>query len=330
MAPSRRAVLHTAAAGLTAGLAGCGGLPGPDGDTGSAPRVEAIPADAAAAVHADATALLTDETLRASLNDLLATAPTAPAPTVGEALDRIESAAGLDPRGVEELLVVAGPDPPATAALAWTEYDAAEVADALGAAEVADGGVTRCDLPGRPALAALGDGLFAVGDRGTVGALIDRWNGDAPGLGEDTPLRTGYTAARGAPLQFGFTVPEAVRPDPSASDSPLAVTAASVEYGYGSLFGEDGSLVLSATAECDDVDRADRLRAQIEAGLSIAERRIEGRGTETATDVEERALHVIEATAVSRTRRTVTVQNTEGAAALAGAAAVLGAYETPG
>ena len=292
---SRRAFLRRcgAAAGLSVAvpLAGCDALPAGDG-AGAAPRVDAVPAGVTAAVRLDAAALL-------------------------------ESRVGLDPRRVDEVLAV-GTDSPAGAALAWTDYDREEVTDALGlsgSGMPAPGDAVLYDPGGGTRIAALGDGRVAVGASDPVERLLTRQAGESPPLGEDHPLRTAYDGTRDGPLRLGVVPPESLLPDPDTSDSPLAVTAASVRYAHASLYREDG-LIFEAVGECDDVDRADRLRAQVEAGVTIAGNRLDERNLA----VEDRVRRLLDATSVSRDRRTVTVRNTEGELVVAGLVAVLGTF----
>lgn len=315
----------TLGAGLLAGLSGCSALPGSDEGGGSAPRVEAIPRSATAAVHADLSAMLGDEEFRGAIDALLADFPIArsdAASPMTETLDTVEERVRLDPRKVSELLAVfdreRGP-----VALLWTDFEDATVRERAEAGDPATstyGGQTVYNFESSN-LAVLGDGRYAVGTEGGTRAAIDIDNGDAPAA--DGELRTAYETAQSGYMQFAVNVPDQL----PGQDTPGMTALRSLQYAYGSLAPDGDSLTLSVSARAEDSNSATQLRDQVEAGLTAAENELAG--AESRPAFRERAQNLLDATEVSTDGPTVTVQNTEGAAALVAAVVVSGVFALP-
>lgn len=319
----------TLGAGLIAGLGGCSSLFGGDGGGDSVPRVAAIPGSATAAVYADLSAMLGDEEFRATVDALLADFGVArpdAASAVTQTLDTVEERVRLDPRKVSELLAVLDRERGSVGIL-WTDFADATVrerAEARDPPTSTYGGQTVYDFEGSD-LAVLGDGRYAVGTEEGVRAAIDRDNGDVPAA--DGELRTAYETARSGYMQFGLDVPADQLPE---RDTPRVTALRSLRYAYGSLAPDGDSLTLSVSVRAEDSNSATQLRDQVEAGLTAVENELTG--AESRPDRRARAqnrLDVLDATEVSTDGPTVTVRNSDGAAALVTAVAVGGGFALP-
>ena len=328
-APSRRDVLRAGGiAGLaaTAALSGCAGLFGGDGDGERTPdptdpsRLDAVPEGATTVVHADLQSMFEDEVLRERVNQLVADlGGGVPRLTVAEALDLAEERSGLDPRRMNELLAFGSVSTGDGALLVRTEFTGSEVTELV---------ETSVDVTERTyrdrtvyasgngsQLAVLGDGQYVLGTPTAVERTVDVRNGEVGTVGGE--IRTAYDAARGGYMRFAFDIPAERVP---VSDGQAAAAARGIEYGYGSLYRDGQSRLLSLTARTADEESAALLHTQLEEGV-VAVRadldRLE------RPQLRSRVERLLTNTELSRDGRTVTVRNPDGGVAIATAVAAV-------
>jgi hypothetical protein len=321
--PSRRDLLRAGgAAGLaaTAALSGCAGLFGGDGDGGQTPdpdgasRLDAVPEGATAVVHADLQAMFEDEVLRERVNRLVADlGEGAPQLTVTEALDLAEERSGLDPRRMNELLAFGSVATGDGALLVRTDFTDAEVTElvetSVDVAERTYRDRTVYASGNGSQLAVLGDGRYVLGTPTAVERVIDVQYGDVQPIGGE--VRTAYDAAQGGYMRFGFDIPPERVPE---SGGQAGATARGIEYGYGSLYREDQSLLLSLTARSEDEESAELLRTQLEEGVGAVRAELD---RVERPQIRSRLERLLTKTDLSRDGRTVTVRNPEGGVAVA-------------
>ncbi len=328
---SRRDFLRASeVAGLaaTAALSGCAGLFGDDGgdgdgrtpDPGDASRLDAVPEGATAVIHADLQAMFDDQVLRDRVNRLVADlGEGVPQFTVTEALDLAEERSGLDPRRMTELLAFGSVATGDGALLVRTEFTDAEVTELV---------ETSVDVTERTyrdhavyasgngsQLAVLDDGRYTLGTPLAVERVVDVQNGDAQPVGGET--RTAYDATRGGYMRFGFDIPPERVP---GSDGQAAAAARGLEYGYGSLYRDDQSLLLSLTARTEDEESAEALHAQLEEGIGAVRAELD---RVERPQIRSRVERLLTKTDISLDGRTVTVRNAEGGVAIATAVAAV-------
>lgn len=322
--PSRRDVLRAGgAAGLaaTAALSGCAGLFGGDGEDGESTsdpddtsRLGAVPEKATAVVHADLQGMFEDEVLRDRVNRLVADlGEGVPQLTVAEALDLAEERSGLDPRRMDELLAFGSVATGDGALLARTDFTEAEVTQLV---------ETSVDVTERTyrdhtvyasgngsQLAVLGNGRYVLGTPTAVERAVDVQNGELQPVGGE--VQTAYDAARGGYMRFGFDIPPGRVPE---SGGQAAAAARGIEYGYGSLYREDQSLLLSLTARTEDEKSAELLYTQLAEGVGAVRADLD---RVERPQLRSRIERLLTTTELSRDGRTVTVRNSEGGVATA-------------
>ncbi|WP_159902754.1 type IV pilin [Salinirussus salinus] len=326
--PSRRDVLRAGGvAGLaaTSALSGCAGLFGDGGDGESTPdpdgtsRLDAVPEGATAVVHADLQSMFEDEVLRERVNRLVADlGQRIPQLTVTEALDLAEERSGLDPRRMNELLAFGSVATGDGALLVRTEFTDAEVTElvetSVDVTERTYGDHTVYGSGNGSQLAVLGDGRYVLGTPMAVERVVDVQNGDVQPVGGE--VRTAYAAARGGYMRFGFDIP----PERLSGSGGQAAAARDIEYGYGSLFRDGRSLLLSLTARTEDVESAEALRAQLGEGIEAVRADLD---QIERPQLRSRVERLLTKTELSRDGPTVTVRNSEGGVAIATAVAAV-------
>ena len=320
---SRRDVLRAGGvAGLaaTSALGGCAGLFGDGGDGESTPdpdgtsRLDAVPEGATAVVHADLQAMFEDEVLRERVNRLVADlGQRIPQLTVTEALDLAEERSGLDPRRMNELVAFGSVATGDGALLVRTEFTDAEVTELVETSvDVTDRTYRDRAVYGSgngSQLAVLGNGRYVLGTPAAIERVVDVQHDDVePVNGE---VRTAYDAARGGYMRFGFDIPPERVP---GSGGQAAAAARGIEYGYGSLYREDQSLLLSFTARSRDEESAELLRAQLEEGVGAVRAELD---RVERPQIRSRLERLLTKTDLTRNGRTVTVRNAEGGVAVA-------------
>ncbi|MEF8908430.1 MAG: type IV pilin, partial [Haloarculaceae archaeon] len=251
--------------------------------------------------------------------------------TVAEALDLAEERSDLDPRRMNELLAFGSVATGDGALLVRTDFTDAEVT------ELVETSVDVTDRTYRDRtvyasgngsqLAVLGDGQYVLGTPAAIERVVDVQHGDVePVNGE---ARTAYDAARGGYMRFAFDIPPERVP---GSGGQAAAAARGIEYGYGSLYREDQSLLLSLTARSEDEESAELLRTQLEEGIGAVRAELD---RVERPQLRSRLERLLTKTDLSRDGRTVTVRNSEGGVAVATAVAavvvsfVLGLGEEP-
>jgi len=327
--PSRRDILRaggTAGLAATAGLGGCAGLFGDGGDgegtpdSGGTSRLDAVPEGATAVVRADLQAMFEDERLRERVNRLVADfGDGAPQLTVAEALDLAEERSGIDPRQMNELLAFGSVSTGDGALLVRTDFTEAEVTELVETSVDVTERTYRDDTVyasgNSSQLAVLGDGQYVLGTPTAVERAVDAQHGEAQPVGGE--VRSAYDAARGGYMRFAFDLPPERVPD---SEGQAATAASGIEYGYGSLYRDDQSLLLSLTLRTEDEESAELLRAQLEEGVGAVRADLDRVGR---PQLRSRIERLLTTTDLSQDGRTVTVRNTEGGVAIATAVAAV-------
>ena len=314
--PSRRAVLRTGATigGLAAagGLAGCLGILG---DGSGAGRIDAVPADATTVLYANVAGFLDDDGVRESINEQIETFASATAGSDGpesveDVLDQIESEAGLDPRGLNELITFAEVgESDSFGAVVWTDWSeddltAAAEDNEADLEESSYEGTTIYEGEDGSLLGVLADGTYAIGPEDVVEATIDVHNGDADPVGGD--VRSAYENSQGGYVRFAFTVDEDLIPEESGGQFDVSVFE-DVESGYGSVAAGDTAFQLTLTTT--DGDSAENVADVIEGGLTTMADQIEQESTfgPSGEELVANLLDAIENTEVSQDGSDVTI-----------------------
>ena len=152
----RRALLALAVAALVV-TAGCSSVPGMggDGDAGSGPALDTVPAEATAVGYVDVQGTLNDDAVRTVLDELAnqTSGPSGPEDTDG-ALDELETTSDLNPEELVEVTIF-------TRSSAAAEGDA-EYTGAIMAADWTEEEIVAAARTGGDALSWLGPAAFPV------------------------------------------------------------------------------------------------------------------------------------------------------------------------
>jgi hypothetical protein len=274
--------------GATGLLAGCQTLFGGSRPTGETTALQHVPETALLTVDVDLAALRSDEDLRAALDanlDLARRVSDRVPATTAAALDRVESAVGLDPRGVERVVGFGArePDPAATTdridpflggywgTVAWTDWVRADVRSAL---EADWGAVEQRRFRGYPVLAVhdgwvafLGDGRLAMGPQNGVEAALQVADGGE--AAETGQLRTALASARSGPVRFGLAPDAATDRDGGFTD-PVALLSGKIDYLYGGLYRDGDRRGLAVTFETGSGADAEDVHESLDSFLALA------------------------------------------------------------
>jgi hypothetical protein len=315
--PSTRRDLLRGLAGLglagSVGLAGCADTFGGTDDG----RAEVVPAGVSRLGYANTGELLGDTALREAVEDALPDGGGlfgTPGPTIEGSLDRIETATGLDPRRLSEVVGFADPGGTGVGAVVWSDFSASALRRRLSenaGVRLQERSYRDRTLYGREGLTlgVLGGGRFAVGDETAVRRVVDLRDGAASGLGTDSPLGAVYDDTRGmvrgvseAPRAFQELAGTAVVGIDTSDFAAVEEVAGSL-YRAGSERGLELALVTRAEASASGI--VDALTAAKAVAVSQLER-FGGRVGER--ERFERVRAAVESTTVAQTGTGVVVE----------------------
>lgn len=283
----RQALLAVALAAMLA-TAGCSGiLTGGDGGSAGGAQLDSVPNDATMVGYVDAAGMVGDDSLR----ELANTAFTAQnensefysGPTsVDEWLEQLENDSGLDPTKVQDMTFFGTPgeNVPTNAEQAGmilrTDFSEDELVAAmeesgseLSEETYADTTLYTYGYEGQNALASLGDGTFAVGDRSAVQSVLDVDAGDADALSGD--LRTRFKNTDSGYVRFAASVPQDQVPtEQLGQGSPVNTSSFNtVEYVTGSMATSGDEVSTQVNLVSSSSDDASRINDVIDGALSI-------------------------------------------------------------
>jgi hypothetical protein len=289
--------LAALAIGLSALLvtAGCAGSLGGIGasDDGNGPHVDSVPASAEYVAYVDAAGMASDESLRSIANTALDARgevdDDAPA-DVGALFEQAENDSGLDPTGVEAVTAFGTtPENPmeadgTSAMVLSTAYDETEVVEAMEqkGAELTEetyGDTTvyaydgneafESDEAAEGALAVLGDGTFAAGDRSAVEDVVDVRAGDADAL--DGDLKSAFEDTDDGYVRFATATSNEELPSRNvAAGRQMNVSALqTTEYVTGSFATDDGNLTTTVNLVTSSESDAERTYEFVDGALSV-------------------------------------------------------------
>lgn len=334
-APSRRAVLRTGTAlgslAALGSLGGCVDMLGGDDGTG---KLDTVPANATTVLYADVAGFLGDDGVRESLNEQLSglssSADQVP-DSVADALDRIESDAGLDPRKLNELVTFGevGSDD-SFGVVVWSDWSkddltsAAERNDAEFEEDSYEGKKVYSD-GGDSVIGVLDAGTFTVGSESAVEAVIDVHTDNADPVGD--PVRSAYEKSRNGYVRFAFDVTEEMIPDEAAGQFDLSVFE-NVETGHGSI-ATSGDAAFELTLTTSDADGAENVADVIDGAMAALRDQIENSSPSgpSGEHLADTVLGFVDDTDVTRNGTSVTVK-TQGSVGdvVAIVGAVLGSF----
>lgn len=317
--PSRRAVLRTGVS--LGGLAALGSLAGCTSvlnDESGSSKLDAVPDGATTVVYADVAGFVSDEDVEASINEQLSavssSVPGSPE-TVSDALDEIESATGLDPRELNDVVLFGSlSDGGSGGAIVWSDWSeraltdaAAERGSELESDSYGDATVYHFQA-GDSSIGVLGDGTYAIGTEAAVENAIDVASGDAdPVRGT---VRSAYEQSRSGYIRFGFEVTSEMVPDDPGGGIDASLIE-SIQSGYGSLTGGSDT-AFSLTLDTADADSAENLADVITGGLARFKTEMEGQSPvgEGGEQLADTVVTLIENTEATADGSTVTVATT--------------------
>lgn len=323
---TRRRLLQVggaASAGLGIGLAGCSGgtddgstTSGGDrttsagGEAGGVEELAAVPSGATFVASVDVATLLDSDVAAASVERGLSLAaeqqPGASLPqSYTDALGQVESALGADPRGLGTVTVfgsLSGSDTAETGAVLSTEWSEStlrsvlEQSSSASLSEQSYGETTLYVDAESSAVAVLGDGTYAFGERATVESIVDTHTGAAAAV--DGAVVEAYTNAPDGPVRFGADLADLQM---DGQSSP--VTSVQRLSGGMTLDGSTAAMVVDARTTGSDA--ADQLQTVVENGLSLLKREFSDRPDVQAEFGE--AIDQLDEIAVTREESTVSV-----------------------
>lgn len=306
---SRRRLLQLGGAASAVALAGCSDDILSDDGTGTATTSpDVVPASPNLIASVDVNAALQDGTLRQQINDALAEFDPAMGEqvTVEDALDEIESNLGLDPRRVSELLVYADVEAEKAALVVDAGWTGEEIQSAM-AAEVeveteTYEGQTIYEAPDT-AVGVLPDDRYVMSTREGAREVLDVAVGNAPAA--DGNVADGFTSTPAGYARFAFE-PPADFTAPPGGEFDMSVLE-DLSYGYGALYSDGtttgGELVLEATS----TESAEEIEETADGLLAFASLQL-GADEEVPEDV----MTVLDATSVSQSGTSVTIENDDG------------------
>lgn len=282
----RKAVVALALAALVA-TAGCTSFLGGDDGSGGDAKLDSVPADAQMVGYVDVDGAVGDDSLRSLTNTLLETqaenAEYDPGPaSVPELLDEFENESGLDPAGVHDVTYFASTDTDAPMAgesagmILTSEYSEDELVSAMreDGSELSETTYGETTLytygyEGSSALAVLGDGTFALGDRSSVESVVDVRAGDTDALNGE--LRTTYENTRDGYARFAMDVPqEDVPADQIGAGSPVDTSAFNtVQFVSGSFYTSGDEVGLEVDLTSEDESSASRTYDVVDGAIGM-------------------------------------------------------------
>lgn len=282
----RRTLLAIALSVMLA-TAGCSGVLDGDGDSSGGAQLDSVPSDASMVGYVDAAGMVGDDSLRELANAAFEAqdensefyeGPT----SVEEWLDQIQNQSDLDPTKVRDLTFFAteGDNVPTNAeqagAIVNTEFTIDELTTAMedsgtefSVESHQDTDVYTYGFDNQNALAALGDGTFAIGDTDAVYGILDVDAGDESAVSGD--LRTQFENTDDGYVRFAMDVPQDQVPtDQIGQGSPVNTSAFNtVEYVSGSFTTSGDSVTTQVNLVSGSSDDADRINDVVDGALSL-------------------------------------------------------------
>jgi hypothetical protein len=315
----RQALLAVALAAMLV-TAGCTGVLDGDGDSSgsSGPQLDAVPDDASMVGYVDVAGMASDESLRELANAAFQAqdenseyyqGPT----SVDEMLRQAENESDLDPNKVVDMTFFGteGENVPTNAEQAGAILNTEFTEDELTAAMEDEGTefetethqdttVYTYGYENQNALAALGDGTFAVGDTEAVYSVLDVDAGDQNALSGE--VRSQFESTDDGYLRFAADIPQDQVPtDQIGQDAPVDTSAFNtVQYVSGSMSTSSDSVTTQVNLVSESSDDAARVGDVVDGALSL----YSGVGND---DIRE----TIEAVEVEQNDDTVTVSFSE-------------------
>ncbi|AHG05272.1 hypothetical protein HALDL1_09695 [Halobacterium sp. DL1] len=268
--------------------AGCTGILGSGGESGgSGAQLDSVPANAEFVGYVDASGMVGDDSLRTLANTALETqAQTSQyyegPESVSEMLDTLEEESGLDPQKFNDVTFFGSPgDTVATNAeqagmIVTTEFSEDEIISSMeeSGTELAeesygDTTVYTYGFENQNAVAALGDGTFALGDTAAVKSVVDVESGDADALSGE--LRSEYKDTDDGYVRFAMNVPqEQIPSEQLGANSPLDTSAFNtVQFVSGSFSTSGDSVTANVNMVSESSGDASRTADLVDGALSI-------------------------------------------------------------
>jgi len=334
-APSttRRRLLQAGAAVGATALAGCFGGGGDGGGSGVQPAT-VVPSGSQFAASLDVQALLDDGTLRSTANDLLdelggAGGMGAGTPaTVSDALDGVEEAAGLDPRDVTAATGFGSyADAAPVGGVLWTDWSSDAVRGAIeeSAGTVESGeyaGHTVLEPSGAGTVGILEDGVYAVGERQHVEAVVDVAAGDADAVGGS--VKAGLDETNDGAIALAFEAPADLAESGTTAGGIDPAVVGSITHGYGAYVIEGDARRSYLTLVTGSADDASALQSTLERLLAEGRQQLSAADDQQPMIEEMRA--VLDATSVSTADASVTLSTDDSEAVPIILVAVVGSF----
>lgn len=283
----RQAVLAVALSALLV-TAGCSGFLDSGGDGGAdGAQLDSVPNDAEFVGYVDASGMVGDDSLRSLANTAFETrAETSPyyegPESVSEMLETMEEESGLSPEKFNDVTFFGtSGDRVATNAeqagmIVTSEFSEDEIVSSmeeegtdLTEESYQDTTVYSYGYDNQNAVAALGDGNFALGDTAAVKKVLDVRADETDALAGD--LRSTYENTDDGYVRFAIDVPqEEVPTEELGSGSPLDTSAFNtVQFISGSLSTSGDSVTANVNMVSESSDDASRTADLVDGALSI-------------------------------------------------------------
>lgn len=283
---AKRALLAVALSAMLV-TAGCTGIIGDDSSSAGDAQLDKVPDDATMVGYVDAAGMVEDDSLRELANTAFEaqdqnsefySGPT----SVEEWLDQIEDESGLDATNVQDATFfgTAGETVPTNAEQAGmilrTDFTEDEIVSAMedSGTEFSEESYQDTTLytygyDNQNALAALGDGTFAVGDTAAVKSTLDVDAGDEDALSGE--LRTRFQDTDDGYVRFASSVPQDQVPtEELGQGSPINTSAFNtVQYVSGSMATDGDTVSTQMNLVSESSDDASRINDVIDGALSV-------------------------------------------------------------
>lgn len=274
--------------------AGCSGILNSDDNGGDGAQLDSVPANAQMVGYVDVDGAVSDDSLRSLANTMLEmqaeSSPYYDGPvSVSEMLEQTENESGLDPSGVHDVTFFGSAEATSSmnaehsGMILASEYSEDELVSAMReeGTELSEGTYKETTLytygyEDDTALAVLGDGAFALGDRAAVESVVDVRAGDTDAIGGD--LRAAYENTNDGYVRFAMDVPQQQVPaDQIGAGSPVNTSAFNtIQYVSGSFStsGDEVSMNVDLTSESES--SATRTHDVLQGGISLYSGMTEG------------------------------------------------------
>jgi len=283
----RQVVLAVALSAMLV-TAGCSGILGSGGDGGSSgAQLDSVPSNAEFVGYVDASGMVSDDSLVSLANTALeARAESSPyyeGPTsVSEMLDQFENESGLSPEKFHDVTFFGttqdstGTGTDTAGMIVTSEFSGDEIVSSMEESgteltEESYAGTTvyTYGYDNQNAVAALGDGTFALGDTEAVKNVLNVDAGEADALTGD--LRQAYENTDVGYVRFAVDVPQDQIPSEQlGANSPLDTSAFNtVKFVTGSFATSGDSVTSKVNMVSESADDASRTADLVDGALSI-------------------------------------------------------------